>query len=62
MLPFAGFGLGLLLLLGASVGSRVRFLWPAVAAALYAHRPELMAVGVGAIALAFLWLNVTVWF
>lgn len=56
------FVLGLLLLLGASVVSVRRLPWPAVAEPLYARRLDLAAIGVGAIALALLWLNVIVVF
>lgn len=57
--PFVGLGL---LLLGASALSARRIPWPAVARPLEAHRVELAAVGVGAIALALLWLNFAVVF
>jgi hypothetical protein len=53
------FLLGLLLLLGATVVSVRRL---PVAEPLYARRLDLAAIGVGAIALALLWLNVTVVF
>jgi hypothetical protein len=56
------FVLGLMLLLSASVVSIRRLPRPAVAEALYARRLDLAAIGVGAIALALLWLNVTVVF
>jgi outer membrane biosynthesis protein TonB len=56
------FVLGLLLLLGATVVSVRRLPRPAVAEPLYARRLDLAAIGVGAIALALLWLNVTVVF
>ena len=59
-LPLAG--LGLLLLLGASVVSAQRVPWPALAEPLYTRRLDLAALGIGAIALALLWLNVTVVF
>jgi len=55
-------GIGLLLLLGASVVSVRRIPLPAQAEPLYARRLDLAAIGVGAIALALLWLNVTVVF
>jgi hypothetical protein len=55
-------GLGLVLLLAASDVSARRVPWPALAERLYANRLDLAAVGFGviAIALALLWLNVTV--
>jgi hypothetical protein len=53
-------GLGLLLLLGASVLSVRRIPWPAVAEPLYARRSDVAAVGFGAIALGLLLLNATV--
>jgi hypothetical protein len=53
-------GLGLLLLLGASVASARWVPWPELAVPLYAHRRDLATVGVGVIALAFLWLNAAV--
>lgn len=56
------FVLGLLLLLGASVVSVRRLPRPALAESLYARRLDVAAIGVGAIALALLWLNVTVVF
>jgi hypothetical protein len=52
-------GLGLLLI-GASVVSTRRVPWPALAEPLYAHRVDLAVIGVGAIAVALLCLNVTV--
>jgi hypothetical protein len=55
-------GLGLLLLLGASALSARLIPLPARAEALYARRVDLAAFGFGAIALALLWLNVTVVF
>jgi Tfp pilus assembly protein FimV len=55
-------GLGLMLLLGASVASARRIPWPGVAERVYARRLDLAAFGFGAIALALLWLNVTVLF
>jgi hypothetical protein len=62
VLPLAGLCLGLLLLFGASVVSVQRLPWPEMAEPLYAHRLDLVAIGLGAIALALLWLNVTVVF
>lgn len=62
VLPLVGLSLGLLLLFGASVVSVQRLPWPALAEPLYARRLDLAAIGVGAIALALLWLNVTVVF
>jgi type IV secretory pathway VirB10-like protein len=56
------FILGLLLLLGASVVSVRRLPRPALAETLYTRRLDVAAIGVGAIALALLWLNVTVVF
>lgn len=55
-------GLGVFLLLGASVASTRRVPWPEVAEPLYAHRHNLATVGCGAIALALLWLNAAVLF
>jgi hypothetical protein len=55
-------GLGLILLLAASLVSARRLPWPAVADRVYARRLDLAAFGFGAIALALLWLNVTVLF
>jgi hypothetical protein len=55
--PLVGFGL--LLLLGAAALTSRRALVPKVATPLYVHRSDLVIVGVGAIALALLWLNVT---
>ena len=55
-------GVGLMLLLGASLVSARRVPWPAVADRVYTRRRDLAAVGFGAIALALLWLNVTVLF
>ncbi|HET8861669.1 MAG TPA: hypothetical protein VFM94_00275 [Solirubrobacterales bacterium] len=55
-------GLGLMLLLGASLVSSRRVPWPGVAERVYARRLDLAAFGFGAIALALLWLNVTVLF
>lgn len=53
-------GLGVLLLVGASVLSVRRIPWPAVAEPLYARRSDVAAVGFGAIALGLLLLNATV--
>jgi hypothetical protein len=50
-------GLGLLLLLGASLASARRVPWPK---SLHTHRRDLAAVGFGAIAVALFWLNVTI--
>jgi hypothetical protein len=58
--PLAGFGL-LLVVLGTSAFAR-RSLWPPVAEPLQTHRFDVAAVGIGAIALALLWLNITVMF
>jgi hypothetical protein len=55
-------GLGLVLLLVPSALSARRLPLPARAEALYARRVDLAAIGFGAIALALLWLNVTVVF
>jgi hypothetical protein len=55
-------GLGLLLLAGASALSARRIPLPARAKPLYARRVDLAAFGFGAIALALLWLNLTVVF
>jgi hypothetical protein len=55
-------GLGLMLLLGASLVSARRVPLPALANRVYARRLDLAAFGFGAIALALLWLNVTVLF
>lgn len=57
VLPLVGVGL---LLIGASAVSAHRVPWPAVAGLLAAHRIDLVTAGVGAIALALLSLNVTV--
>jgi hypothetical protein len=57
VLPLVGVGL---LLIGASVVSTRRVPWPALAEPLYAHRLDLAVIGVGAIAVALLCLNVTV--
>ena len=55
-------GLGLMLLLGASLVSARRVPLRGVAERVYARRRDLAAFGFGAIALALLWLNVTVLF
>jgi hypothetical protein len=57
VLPLVGLGL---LLIGASVVSTRRVPWPALAEPLYAHRLDLAVIGVGAIAVALLCLNITV--
>jgi hypothetical protein len=57
VLPLVGLGL---LLIGASVVSTRRVPWPALAEPLYAHRLDLAVIGVGAIAIALLCLNITV--
>ena len=49
-----------LLLLGASAVPPQRVPWSAVAEPLFLHRADLMALGIGAIALAFLCLNLAV--
>jgi periplasmic protein TonB len=59
VLPLLGLGA---LLLGASAVSPRHVPWPGLAAPLHAHRVDLATLGVGAIALALLWLNVTVFF
>jgi hypothetical protein len=56
------FGLGLLLLLGASAVSFRRIPWPAIAQPLYARRSDVAALGFGAIALGLLLLNAAVFF
>lgn len=53
-------GLGLLLLAGAFAVSTRRVPWPELAEPLYAHRVDLAVIGVGAIAVALVCLNVTV--
>jgi hypothetical protein len=53
-------GLGLLLLIGAFAVSTRRVAWPALAEPLYAHRVDLVVIGIGAIAVALVCLNVTV--
>jgi hypothetical protein len=53
-------GLGLLLLVGAFAVSTRRVPWPELAEPLYAHRVDLVVIGVGAIAVALVCLNVTV--
>jgi hypothetical protein len=55
-------GLGLMLLLGASLLSARRVPLPGVAERVYARRRDLAAFGFGAIALGLLWLNLTVVF
>ena len=55
--PLVGFGL--LLLLGAAALTPRRVPVPRIAMPLYEHRSDLVMVGVGAIALALLWLNIT---
>jgi hypothetical protein len=55
-------GLGLVLLLGASVASARWVPWPEVAEPLYARRHDIALAGCGAIALALLWLNAAVLF
>lgn len=55
-------GLGLMLLLAASLVSARRVPLPGVAERVYARRLDLAAFGFGALALALLWLNVTVLF
>ncbi len=55
-------GIGIVLLLGASVASRRLVPWPEVAEPLYARRHDLVAVGFGAIVLALLGLNAAVLF
>jgi hypothetical protein len=55
-------GLGLLLLLGAALLTPRRLPLPEIAMPLYAYRYNLVAVGATAIALALLWLNITVLF
>lgn len=52
--------LGLLLLVGAFAVSTRRVPWPELAEPLYAHRVDLVVIGVGAIAVALVCLNVTV--
>jgi hypothetical protein len=59
VLPLLGLGM---LLLGASAVSARHIPWPMLVAPLHAHRLDLAALGVGAIALALLWLNVAVFF
>lgn len=55
-------GLGVLLLLGASVASARWVPWPELAEPLYARRHDLATAGCGAIAIALLWLNAAVLF
>jgi type IV secretory pathway VirB10-like protein len=59
VLPLLGLGV---LLLGASAVSARHVPWPVLRAPLHAHRPDLATLGVGAIALALLLLNVAVFF
>jgi hypothetical protein len=49
-----------LLLLGVSAVPPQRVPWAAVAEPLFLHRSDLMAFGIGAVALAFLCLNIAV--
>ena len=49
-------------MVGASAVPPRRIPWAAVAEPLFVHRSNLMALGIGAIALAFLCLNVAVLF
>jgi hypothetical protein len=51
-----------MLLLGASLVSARRVPWPSVAERAYERRLDLAVCGFGAIALALLWLNVTILF
>lgn len=55
--PLLVFGL---LLIGLTAVPPTRIPWPAIAEPLYLHRPNLAAIGFGAIALAFLVLNAAV--
>ena len=55
-------GIGIVLLLGASVATRRLVPWPEVAEPLYARRHDLATAGFGAIALALLGLNAAVLF
>lgn len=55
-------GLGLFLLLGASVASARWVPWPEVAEPLYARRHDIAVAGCGAIVLALLVLNAAVLF
>ena len=52
--------LGIGLLLGASLASARGVPWPEFAEPLHAHRRDLATVGIGAIAVAFLFLNAAV--
>ena len=52
--------LGIVLLLGASLASARGVPWPEFAEPLHAHRRDLATVGIGAIAVAFLFLNAAV--
>ena len=56
------FGVGMLLLLGASLASFRQIPLPALAQPLYARRGDVAAIGFGAIALALLLLNAAVFF
>jgi len=49
-----------LLLVGITALPPARIPWPVIAEPLYLHRPNLAAIGFGAIALAFLVLNAAV--
>ena len=49
-----------LLLVGLTAVPPARIPWPVLAEPLYLHRPNLAAIGFGAIALAFLVLNAAV--
>ena len=49
-----------LLLVGLTAVPPTRIPWPAIAEPLYLHRPNLAAIGFGAIALALLVLNAAV--
>lgn len=57
VVPLLGLGL---LLVGASAVSARRIPWPELVGPLETHRADLAAAGIGAIALALLWLNFTV--
>ena len=56
------FGVGMLLLLGASLASFRQIPLPALAQPLYARRADVAAIGFGAIALGLLLLNAAVFF
>ena len=60
MLAFVPLFLLGLLLIGLTAVPPARIPWPAIAEPLYLHRPNLAAIGFGAIALAFLALNAAV--